>query len=81
MKETPLWLQDGIPPGLPLHHEYATISDEKPADFHSVPGLLVMGYLPSLPIKGRAINHKNVNLLGSLYWSRPMVISRCPFAG
>ena len=49
--------------------------------FHSVPGPLVIGYFPSLPIKGSAIIQKNVNFWGSLYGSRPIVISRCPFAG
>jgi len=50
-------------------------------NLYSVPGLLVMGYFPSLPMNGKTINHGNVNLFGSLNWSRPMLISKCPFAG
>jgi hypothetical protein len=50
-------------------------------DYHSTPGLLVIGYFPSFPIKGKTSSQGNVNFFGSLYWSRPMVISKCPFAG
>jgi hypothetical protein len=36
-------------------------------DYHSTPGLLVIGYFPSLPMKGKTSIQGNVNFWGSLY--------------
>ncbi len=67
-------------PKLALCPHYDTASGAR-GDYHSTPGLRVIGYFPNLPMKGKTSNQRNVSFSGSLYWSRPTVISKCPLAG